>query len=104
MQKDNAVVKRMLYALSFVGFFILLMAVVNFINIAISSSGNRMKEIGVRKVLGGLRSQLIFQFLAESFILVLNCNCVGIGCISFCQAFVFGNGGQIHPIALIVSR
>jgi putative ABC transport system permease protein len=57
--KDNALVKRMLYTLSFVALFILLMAVVNFINIAISSAGNRMREIGVRKVLGGLRKQLI---------------------------------------------
>lgn len=71
LQKDNGLVKRMLYTLSFVAVFILLMAVVNFINIFISSAGNRMREIGVRKVLGGLKRQLVIQFLAESLVLVL---------------------------------
>ena len=70
LQKDNGTVKKMLYTLAFAGLFILLMAIVNFINISISRSGNRMKEIGVRKVLGGVRRQLILQFIAESFIIV----------------------------------
>ena len=69
-QKDNGLAKRMLYALSFTGLFILLMAIINFINISISSSSTRIKEIGIRKVLGGLRRQIVFQFLAESIILV----------------------------------
>ncbi len=71
LQKDNQLVMRMLYTLSFIGLFILLMAVINFINISVSASGNRMREIGIRKVLGGLKTQLIFQFLIESFIMVL---------------------------------
>jgi putative ABC transport system permease protein len=70
LQQDQGLVKRMLYTLSFVGLFILLMAIINFINIAISRSASRMKEIGIRKVLGSMRRQLVFQFLIESIILV----------------------------------
>jgi putative ABC transport system permease protein len=71
LQKDNGLVKRMLYTLSFIGLFILLMAIVNFINMAISSSSARIREIGVRKVMGGVRKQIIIQFLTESTVLVL---------------------------------
>ena len=70
LQQDNGLVRRMLYTLSFTGLFILLMAIVNFINIAISHSSSRMREIGVRKVLGGLKKQLVLQFLIESMLLV----------------------------------
>ena len=71
LTKNNGLVKRMLYTLSFIGLFILLMAIVNFINMAISSSSARVREIGVRKVMGGVKKQIIFQFLTESTLLVL---------------------------------
>ena len=70
LQKDTNLVNRMITTLSYVGLFILLMAIINFINITISASGKRMKEIGVRKVIGGVKHQLISQFLVESFMMV----------------------------------
>jgi putative ABC transport system permease protein len=47
------------------------MAAINFINISIASSLKRSKEVGVRKVSGGSRMQIIFQFLHESTILCI---------------------------------
>jgi putative ABC transport system permease protein len=87
VQKDNGLVRRMLYALSFVGLFILLMAIVNFINISISSSSTRIKEIGIRKVLGGLRKHIVIQFLAESIILVSAATILAISAYPFTQTF-----------------
>ena len=71
LSANNGLVRKMLTTLSIVAGFILFMAIVNFVNIAVSQASARMKEIGVRKVLGGMRKQLIFQFLTESFLLVL---------------------------------
>ncbi|MEO6687116.1 MAG: ABC transporter permease, partial [Dyadobacter sp.] len=79
MEQNNGLVKKMIYTLLSVSIFILLMAVVNFVNIAIGNSSSRLKEIGVRKVLGSRRNQLIFQFLAETFILAFISMILSIG-------------------------
>jgi len=59
------------YILSCIGIFILIIACINFINIAVAQSLKRSKEIGIRKVVGGTRMQLIKQFLVESFFVSL---------------------------------
>ncbi|MGN6601464.1 MAG: ABC transporter permease [Ginsengibacter sp.] len=70
LDSNNGLVKKMLYELSAIAVFILIMACINFINISISKCASRMKEIGLRKVLGGMKRQLILQFLIESMIIV----------------------------------
>ena len=62
-------VQKMIATLSLVAIFILLMAIINFININIGISSYRLKEIGLRKVFGGARRQLITQFIAEALLL-----------------------------------
>ncbi len=59
------------YILTCIAVFILVIACINFINLAVAQSLRRSKEIGIRKVVGGTRRQLIRQFLAESFLVSL---------------------------------
>ncbi len=63
-------VKKMLYVLCITTVFILMMAIVNFVNISISSASQRLREMGIRKVLGGLKKHLMIQFLTESVVTV----------------------------------
>lgn len=60
-----------LYGLMGIAAFILLLAVVNFVNLSTAQSLQRAREIGVRKVLGSSRANLVFQFLTETFVLTL---------------------------------
>lgn len=55
-----------IYIFSLTALFILLIACVNFMNLSTAHSANRAKEVGVRKVLGSMRKNLIVQFLTES--------------------------------------
>ncbi len=57
------------YILSGIALFILLIACINFINLTVARSLKRAREIGVRKVVGGDRRQLIGQFLGESYMI-----------------------------------
>src|SRR6266542_4394711 len=59
------------YILTCIAVFILVIACINFINLAVAQSLKRSKEIGIRKVVGGTRKQLIKQFLIESFVVSL---------------------------------
>jgi putative ABC transport system permease protein len=70
LSANNRLVQKMIYALSAIALFILAMAIINFINMSVSRSAARMREIGIRKVLGGLKKQLIVQFLTESVLIV----------------------------------
>jgi putative ABC transport system permease protein len=67
------------YVLSGIALFILTIATINFINLTLARSVRRAKEIGIRKVIGGARKQLVVQFLGESFLIC---------CLSFTAAMI----------------
>jgi putative ABC transport system permease protein len=78
-EANNGIVDKMILTLSGITAFIVLMAIVNFVNIFIGSSSSRLKEIGVRKALGSLKRQLVGQFLAEAILLAMFAMLVSIG-------------------------
>ena len=70
-----------IYIFSFTAVLILVIAGVNFVNLTTAQALKRMKEVGIRKVLGAQKRQLVKQFLGESLILTLFAGVVAlIGC------------------------
>lgn len=102
------------YIFSFIAILILVIACINYINLATAKAADRAKEVGVRKVVGAVRRQLIMQFIGESivitsvaFILALFLASAGLGLFNsltgkqFTQAMVFEPGFLILTVFVL---
>jgi len=68
---DHTTTKATLRTLTFIAILIIIMASINFINLSTAQSVGRSKEVGIRKVLGSSRKQLIFQVIGETTLIII---------------------------------
>ena len=72
---------QQIYLLGLVGFFILTIACINFMNLSTARSASRAKEVGLRKVVGASRAHLIKQFLGEALLLSVLAGAIALGLV-----------------------
>lgn len=70
-----------------IGLFVLLLACINFMNLSTARSEKRAKEVGIRKAVGSLRTQLINQFFCESLIMAVIAFCVALSLVQLFLPF-----------------
>ncbi|WP_462248723.1 FtsX-like permease family protein [Ekhidna sp.] len=69
---------KIVWLFSAIAVFVLLLACINFVNLSTAKSANRAKEVGLRKVVGSLRSNLVSQFLTESILVTFISTIIGV--------------------------
>ncbi|MEZ4990853.1 MAG: ABC transporter permease [Saprospiraceae bacterium] len=97
----------MLYMIVFgsIGIFILVIACINFINLSTAQSAGRAKEVGLRKTLGALRSQMIGQFLAESMLYSLVAVALAVAlCFFLLPSFNLLSGKELSMVHLLDTK
>ncbi|WP_396636660.1 ABC transporter permease [Maribacter sp. R77961] len=73
-----------IYIFAIIGLFILIIACINFMNLATARSLERAKEVGVRKVIGADKQGLRYQFLGESMLMVFIASLIGLALVVIC--------------------
>ena len=97
---NNSKRQRILF-LQLIGIFILVIAIINFINLTIAKSASRAKEIGMRKVTGANRSALIKQFLGESVFISLLAMAAALVMIELIKSYYFKITDKQIPFNLL---
>lgn len=91
------------YLFTGISAFILLIACINFINLSTARSANRAKEVGMRKVLGAIKGQLMIQFLMESVLMCLLALVLAIGLTALILPFFNELSGKLIIISSFLS-
>jgi putative ABC transport system permease protein len=90
------------YTFSAVAIFILLIACINFVNLTTAQAARRAREVGIRKVIGAHRGNLIQQFLGESIVMTILAFSVGIGAaLILTPTYNQLLGRELNPIGLL---
>ena len=83
-----------------IGFFVLLLACINFMNLSTARSERRAREVGIRKSVGSLRSQLMMQFLGESVLIAFIAMCFSL-VLAYLSLPAFNKlAGKYIPVSL----
>ncbi len=90
---------KYVYIFTAIALFILIIASINYMNLTTARSAGRAKEVGIRKVLGSFRSQLIRQFLTESMMLCLVSLVLALGLVRLALPFFNGLSGKFLPMS-----
>ncbi|MES2329627.1 MAG: ABC transporter permease [Bacteroidota bacterium] len=85
---DHIMGKSTLWTLALIGLFIIVMACINFINLSTAQAVGRSKEVGIRKVLGSNRSQLFWQVIGETAIIVCSAVVLAIVIAVLCMPYI----------------
>ncbi|MEO1022132.1 MAG: FtsX-like permease family protein [Bacteroidota bacterium] len=84
----RVVEQQTLWTLAIIGFLLILAACINFINLNTALAVRRSKEVGLRKTLGGTRSQLIVHFLSETAVITFISLLIAVGATEFSLRFI----------------
>ncbi len=85
--------QRIVYFISMIGLFVLVIAWINYINLSTAKALERAREVGVRKVMGALKGQLVRQFLVEAALMNLVAMTIALGAVAALTPWFNGLSG-----------